>query len=207
MLSDEEKSNLVQQYYSTNMSVTELVAEVERTVLAKVSQQVQGDFHQSVSVWYAKLTGCDGVQDEGEHVGYCCPMKMMDELECIIASANAVPAPNQGYNRDFDEVFGVELSVYGAPPQAAAIPESWRLTKSGQIKVGDVISMVMAGRRICTSAKEVLNAGTDKEEIVYNRKKNHYFITSMVLNGTSNHKEVFIIPADSLSAAPKPEGE
>jgi hypothetical protein len=91
--------------------------------------------------------------------------------------------------------------------QPAAIPESWRLTKVGQIKVGDVISMVMAGRRICTSAKEVLNAGTDREEVIYNRKKNHYFITSMVLNGTSNHKEVFIIPGDSLSAAPKPEGE
>ncbi len=103
--------------------------------------------------------------------------------------------------------FELEHPFNLAPTQAAAIPESWRLTKAGQIKVGDVISMVMAGRRICTSAKEVLNAGTDREEVIYNRKKNHYFITSMVLNGTSNHKEVFIIPGDSLSAAPKPEGE
>lgn len=81
------------------------------------------------------------------------------------------------------------------PAKEAAIPEQWRVTGYGQIKKGDVISMVMAGRRICTSAKEVLNAGTVKEEVIYNRKKNHYFITSMVLDGTSNHKDVFIIPA------------
>lgn len=93
--------------------------------------------------------------------------------------------------------------LYAHPLPAQAIPEGWRLTGFGQIKAGDVISLVMAGRRICTSAKEVLNAGTRKEEIVYNRKKNHYFITSMVLDGTSNHKDVFIIPTDSLSASPK----
>jgi hypothetical protein len=39
----------------------------------------------------------------------------------------AMPAPKQGYNTDSDEVFGVELSVYGAPPQAAAIPEGYVL--------------------------------------------------------------------------------
>jgi len=77
---------------------------------------------------------------------------------------------------------------------AQAMPDAWRLTKQGQIKVGDVISLVVAGRRICTTAKEVLHPGTGAEEVIYNRKKNHYFITSMVLDGTSNHKDVFIMP-------------
>ena len=99
-----------------------------------------------------------------------------------------------------------KLYAHPLPTQAVpeSMPEGWRLTGCGQIKQGDVISMVMAGRRICTSAKEILNAGTNKEEVVYNRKKNHYFITSMVLDGTSNHKDVSIIPAGSLSAAQKP---
>lgn len=46
------------------------------------------EFHRKTLVWYAKLTYCDSVQDDGEHVGYCCPMKMMDEMEHILATAN-----------------------------------------------------------------------------------------------------------------------
>lgn len=138
----------------------------------------------------------------------------------LINMAKAMPIPKQepigkicksaecgGVDFYFDKIPDGETMLYAGPQpaQAASIPEQWRVTGYGQIKKGDVISMVMAGRRICTSAKEVLNTGTSKEEIVYNRKKNHYFITSMVLDGTSNHKDVFIIPADLLSASPKPE--
>ena len=71
--------------------------------------------------------------------------------------------------------------------------EIWKpLSRAGQIQAGDCLQIMMAGRLICTQAKLVINAGTDREEIVYNRKKNHYFITSMVLDGTSNHKDVMV---------------
>jgi len=202
MLSDEEKRKLIEQYsFGRDINAFALVAEVERAVLAKASQQV----HSKLYKWYVKLTNADSVQD-GENVnGKHCTDEMLLELEYIIASAIAMPAPKQepvgitdsaGNLKIYKDKLPANTAIYAAPPQAA-IPESWRVTKAGQIKVGDVISMVMAGRRICTSAKEVLSAGTDREEIVYNRKKNHYFITSMVLDGTSNHKEVFIIPVDS----------
>lgn len=71
--------------------------------------------------------------------------------------------------------------------------EKWvPLNRAGQIKAGDWFHCMMAGRFICAKAKQVLNPGTANEEIVYNRKKNHYFITRMVLDGTSNHKDVMV---------------
>lgn len=65
-----------------------------------------------------------------------------------------------------------------------------KLTSIGQLKAGMPIRFVMNDVDIETDVKEVLFAGTENEEIVYNRKKNHYFMVSMVLNNTSYAKEV-----------------
>jgi len=76
---------------------------------------------------------------------------------------------------------------------SSEVIEKWvPLNRAGQIKVGDWLRFLMAGRFISAQAKLVLNAGTAKEEIIYNRKKNHYFITSMALDGTSSHKDVMV---------------
>lgn len=73
------------------------------------------------------------------------------------------------------------------------VTEKWvPLNRAGQIQAGDSFHCMMAGKFICAKAKLVLNSGTAREEIVYNRKKNHYFITSMVLDGTSSHKDVMV---------------
>lgn len=61
----------------------------------------------------------------------------------------------------------------------------------GQIEQGDRLSIIDSQGRLrkCT-ARLVLSAGTDKEEIVTNKAKNHYFIVSMVLDGSSWAKAV-----------------
>lgn len=64
------------------------------------------------------------------------------------------------------------------------------LARPGQIQPGDQLSFTVGGSLICAPVALVLFPGTDREEIVYNRKKNHYFITSMALDGTSSHKSV-----------------
>lgn len=64
------------------------------------------------------------------------------------------------------------------------------LLRPGQIQAGDMIRFTVAGRRMEGVVREVLNAGRDDEEIIYNRKRNHFFITSMAVNGTSTHKHV-----------------
>lgn len=64
------------------------------------------------------------------------------------------------------------------------------LTAPGQVQPGDWLSFSVAGEVSYAIAREILNHGTDAEEVIYNRKKNYYFITSMVVVGTSSHKDV-----------------
>lgn len=64
------------------------------------------------------------------------------------------------------------------------------LMKVGQINVGDVIKFKIGSQQYFERAKEILNPGAIKEEVIYNKKQNFYFITSMVLGMESNHKVV-----------------
>jgi len=56
----------------------------------------------------------------------------------------------------------------------------------------------VGGKPICAPAQEVLFPGTDREEVVYNRQQNHYFITTMAVDGTSSHKGVFVRSAAKI---------
>ena len=69
------------------------------------------------------------------------------------------------------------------------------LSRAGQVAVGDYISFTFSGRPVCARVSEVIAPGTDLEEVVYNRSRNHYFITSMALDGTGNHKSVSVFTA------------
>jgi len=69
----------------------------------------------------------------------------------------------------------------------------WKnLTAVGQVKAGDFLSFTVGGKDIVTKAKEILFPGTPQEEVLYNRKKNHYFITSLAVDGVSTHKDVMV---------------
>lgn len=109
----------------------------------------------------------------------------------------APPMPQECTFHGFDDQSCMEHSkeVPCEPAQQYGLPDTWKLRSAGKIKKGDLISLELAGKRICVTAREILNHGTDREEIIYNRRKNHYFITSMVLDGTSSHKNVYVIPA------------
>lgn len=66
------------------------------------------------------------------------------------------------------------------------------LVGAGQINPGDYLSFTLSGKPVCVKAQQVLATGTDREEVIYNRKRNHYFITAMALDGTSSHKDVYV---------------
>ena len=71
--------------------------------------------------------------------------------------------------------------------------ERWRpLSAPGQIKAGDWLSFTVGGKFKCARVKEVLRPGSDREEVIWNRRKNFYFVTRMALDGSSNHKRVMI---------------
>ncbi|MFY0997602.1 hypothetical protein [Pseudomonas juntendi] len=83
-----------------------------------------------------------------------------------------------------------------AEPSAPVERGTWLpLSAPGQIQEGDWLCFTVQGSFICARACLIIDPGTDKEEIVYNRKKNHYFCTDMAIAGTSNHKRVLVARA------------
>lgn len=78
------------------------------------------------------------------------------------------------------------------------------LSGAGQISAGDWLCFTVGGKFFCVQAREILNAGTDREEIIYNRSKNHYFITSMAVSGESSHKGVMMARPGAVSCCAAP---
>lgn len=68
-----------------------------------------------------------------------------------------------------------------------------QLIKAGQIKQGDKLLCWFNGELKLYTAKEILNAETDREEIILKRRRNIYFITSMAIDGSSWAKNVHIV--------------
>lgn len=86
-------------------------------------------------------------------------------------------------------------------------PSEWApVTGPGQVKVGDRLRFTIGDKSYSERAKIILHAGTDKEEVIYNRKRNFYFITAMVMSGFSNHKNVESHPSASPTATDEQKG-
>ncbi|WP_311061463.1 hypothetical protein [Pseudomonas aeruginosa] len=87
--------------------------------------------------------------------------------------------------------YAEEFQLLAAIP-AQVVPKWQPLTGPGQVKKGDLLQFTLSGKEIEAPAQLIINEGTGKEEIVYNRGKNHYFITSMAVDGTSLHRSVMV---------------
>ncbi|WP_299197001.1 hypothetical protein, partial [uncultured Amphritea sp.] len=72
-----------------------------------------------------------------------------------------------------------------------------KVISAGQIQQDDHLILHTKEGIITAKANEIIRPGvtddSDGEEVIYNRKKNHYFITSMVISGQSWVKEVYIV--------------
>jgi len=73
------------------------------------------------------------------------------------------------------------------------------VTRAGQVKVGDKLRFWIGDTGYAETARQILHAGTDAEEVIYNKRNNYYFITSMVINGRSNHKRVEVLSAPDVA--------
>lgn len=83
----------------------------------------------------------------------------------------------------------IEAAVLSANAgKVDAEPEAcWQdMTDYGQVKAGDFISFFIGDTHYDERVKEVLDAGTDREELIYNNKKNFYVISKNVLTGFGN---------------------
>jgi len=65
-----------------------------------------------------------------------------------------------------------------------------QLTEAGQIQKGATIVLAYKGDGQAHTAVDILNSGTDREEILLDLDVNLYFITSMAINGSSWAKKV-----------------
>lgn len=75
------------------------------------------------------------------------------------------------------------------------------VTDHGQIREGELLVIEkQSGGKFIAIAKRVLNAGTDREEIVLSKGKNDYFIMSMLLDGSSWVKNVTRLPGVQVTA-------
>ena len=94
------------------------------------------------------------------------------------------------------------IKPYAAPPtQAIAVEAAWQdMTEYGQVKVGDFISFWIGDEHFDEQVKEVLNAGTDREELIYNKMKNYYVVSKNVLTGFGNVKQFRWIAAPTQGA-------
>jgi hypothetical protein len=94
----------------------------------------------------------------------------------------------------------------GAQPDqresAAVRSREWQpVTAPGQVRKGDKLRFKIGDKEYSERAKLILHAGTDKEEVIYDKGRNFYFITAMVMSGFSNHKCVEVLAAAASPAA------
>ena len=70
-----------------------------------------------------------------------------------------------------------------------------QVTIPGMIREGDLLLLREKGKKevFPVTAKIVLNGGTVREEIVFSKARNRYFILNMVLNGTSWIEECCLV--------------
>ena len=73
-----------------------------------------------------------------------------------------------------------------------------KLSGSGQIKKGATVVLAFRGEGQVHTVDQILNADTDKEEVLLDTKANLYFITSMAVDGTSWANDVkYANPTDN----------
>ncbi|MGE4335847.1 MAG: hypothetical protein AB7E55_07720 [Pigmentiphaga sp.] len=142
--------------------------------------------------------------EHGQYVRYDDYAKLEAEAQALRDQVKALQSDANSYQSGYDEgrrmgtkhrqseVEQLTREVASLRARVVVVPDWKPLTGPGQIKKGDLLRFAVAGKEIEAPAQLIINEGTGKEEIVYNRGKNHYFITSMAVDGTSSHKGVMV---------------
>lgn len=69
-----------------------------------------------------------------------------------------------------------------------------KVTGPGQVRQGDALILEMRkGGVVAATAKVILHEASEKEEVIFRKKKNHYAITGMVVGGTSWVSAMYVV--------------
>jgi hypothetical protein len=76
---------------------------------------------------------------------------------------------------------------------------TWQpITQPGQVKLGDKLRFNIGDEKYGETAKVILYPGTDREEIIYNKSRNFYLITSMAIQNKGSQKNVEFLSASEV---------
>lgn len=75
---------------------------------------------------------------------------------------------------------------------------STNINNYGCVEEGDLLLLNTCYGQFKVRAKKVLYGGTKEEEIIIHKRANHYFITSMLLNGKSWVKHARVIKPNEI---------
>lgn len=144
--------------------------------------------------------------------------RVIDDCEmadCYAAMLSAAPdAPTQEQGDGLSPVYAwLERSTRNSPPdvanaartmmafyQGAEFPEvqgedsarqEWkRITAPGQVKVGDKLRFTIGDEPFSERVKQIINPGYPDEELIYNKRRNFYVITSNAITNFGSSKNV-----------------
>jgi hypothetical protein len=84
--------------------------------------------------------------------------------------------------------------------EASTEPATWKpITAPGQVKVGDKLRFNIGDEKFSETIKLIIHKGTPDEEIIYNKSRNFYLITSMCIKGTGQSKNVEFLATSSAA--------
>jgi len=123
------------------------------------------------------------------------PPSAMDYALDILVAAGHITREKAFQTRDIARQFYSGSSDHLAACAGGGVTQWQPITGAGQVKAGDALQFTIGDDRYSEVAKEILHAGTSVEEILYNKKRNYYLITSMAMENKGSQKNVRFKPA------------
>jgi hypothetical protein len=141
-------------------------------------------------------TGCHETED-GHPVGHYPHSKVLDcALGGGCAECGGIGAvwDTTDYAAMADEGWAQMQREQAAQERAERVSGGWLpITAPGQVAVGDKLKFTIGEAEYRETVKQNLDPGTDKEELIYNKRRNYYLITSMAIANKGSQKNVRVL--------------
>lgn len=109
-----------------------------------------------------------------------------------------VPPPPDNALRDFS-VWAKSVIDAHIDARTKDVADWKPISAPGQVNVGAKLRFTIGDEKFSETAKQILNAGVETEEIIYNKRKNYYLITSMAIQNKGSQKNVEFLAASKKS--------
>ncbi|WP_439684820.1 hypothetical protein MNJPNG_04760 [Cupriavidus oxalaticus] len=104
------------------------------------------------------------------------------------------------WGRERDRLNDLIAHATGHPAEAQQSEAvAWQpITAPGQVSIGDKLHFTIGDTEYRETVKDLIDPGTDREEIIYNIRRNYYLITSMCMQNKGSQKNVRFLRAEPM---------